>query len=64
MLMKLTPDDIYKKLQKMNFGRAKARRTTAEPELLAIIAPLGKLGWFYATADFFQINALHLAYLV
>jgi hypothetical protein len=37
------------------------RRTTAKQEVLALIAPLGKLGWFLATADFF---ALQLAYRV
>jgi len=39
-----------------------ARRTTAEKEVLALITPLGKLGWFYATVDFFPVNALQLAY--
>jgi len=27
-------------------NKQKARRTTAEQEVLALIAPLGKLGWF------------------
>jgi len=33
------------------------RRTKAEQEVLALIAPLGKLGRFEEAADFFQANA-------
>jgi len=32
----------------------KARRTIAEQEVLALIAPLGKLGYFEEAADFFS----------
>jgi len=35
----------------------KARRTTAEQEVLALIAPFSKLGRFEEAADFFQANA-------
>jgi len=41
-----------------------ARRTTAEKEVLALIAPLGKLGWFLSNSLFFKVNALQLAYRV
>jgi hypothetical protein len=34
-----------------------ARRTKAEQEVLALIAPLSKLGRFEEAADFFQANA-------
>jgi hypothetical protein len=34
-----------------------ARRATAEQEVLALIAPLGKLGRFEDAADFFQVYA-------
>jgi len=37
--------------------KEKARRTKAEQEVLALIAPLGKLGRFEEAADFFQVNA-------
>jgi hypothetical protein len=33
------------------------RRTIAEQEVLALMAPLGKLGRFEEAADFFQPNA-------
>jgi len=33
------------------------RRSKAEQEVLAFIAPLGKLGCFEEAADFFQANA-------
>ena len=39
----------------------KSRRTTADQEVLALIAQLAKLGRFIAAADFFQINVLKLA---
>jgi len=29
-----------------SFGTVKSRRTKAEHEVLALITPLGKLGWF------------------
>jgi len=35
----------------------KPRRTKAEQEVLALIAPLGKLGRFEEVVDFFQANA-------
>ena len=38
------------------------RRTTADQELLALIAPLAKLGRFEAAADFFQAYVLQLAF--
>jgi len=34
-----------------------SRRTKAEQEVLALIAPLGKLGHFEEAADFFTANA-------
>ena len=42
----------------------KSRRTTADQEVLALIAQLAKLGRFIAAADFFQINVFKLAYRV
>ncbi len=34
----------------------RAKRTKAEQEVLALIAPLGKLGRFEEATDFFQAN--------
>jgi len=42
----------------------KARRTKAEQEVLALIAPFSKLGRFEEAADFFQATAYQLAYRV
>ena len=42
----------------------KARRTIADQEVLALIAPLAKLGRFEAAAKFFEAYALQLAYRV
>jgi len=36
--------------------QAYPRRTKAEQKVLALIAPLGKLGRFEEAADFFQVN--------
>ncbi len=41
-----------------------SRRSAAEQLVLALIAPLAKLGRFQAATDFFQIDVLHLAYRV
>ncbi len=41
----------------------KTRRTTAEQEVLAIIAPLGKLGWFLSNSWFF-FKLMHYTALV
>ncbi len=40
------------------------RRSAAEQEVLALIAPLAKLGRFQVPADFFQVDVLQLAYRV
>jgi len=40
-----------------DFLSTHARRTKAEQEVLALIAPLGKLGCFEEAAVFFQANA-------
>ena len=42
----------------------RSRRTTADQEVLALIAPLAKLGHFEVAADFFQAYVLQLAYRV
>jgi len=38
------------------------RRNKAGLQVLALIASLGKLGRFEKAVDFFQVNALQLAY--
>ena len=40
----------------------KPRRTTADQEVMALIAPLAKLGRFEVAANFFQAYVLQLAY--
>jgi len=43
-------------LAPQSFHEMEPRRTKAEQEVLALIAPIGKLGRFDEAADFFQTN--------
>jgi len=51
MRTKVSTTFLQLQLQKLN---TYARRTTAEQEVLSLIAPLGKLGRFEEAADFFS----------